>query len=148
MTDSPFLERLAILAGSTTFRPPLEGVGTKVHHIPQAHCLLITLCGARGTPWSPGPELAFSLATGIQHKRDRVVDWLETVLCFGDPSATDRKKAREIAETAYDCMVLSKAAPTDGPLRQRKAIGFAVALLSQSLDETVRRAERGMAMAG
>ncbi len=144
MTDSPFLERLAIIAGQTTYREPIGGNGTKVHHIPQAHCLLITLCGARGNPWSPGPELAFTKVTGIQHKRDRVVDWLEGVFCFGDPSATDRKKARVIAEASYDLMVLDIPIPDNLPMHQRKAIDFGASLLSQSMDETLRRAERSM----
>ena len=147
MTDSIFLERLAIIMGQTTYREPIGGVGTKVHHIPQAHCLLVTLCGSRGTPWAPGPELAVAKLTGTDHKRDRVVDWLETVFCFGDPASTDRKKAREIAELAYDCMIHDRPAPADLPLHKRKAVDFGAALLSQAMDETLRRAERGTAMA-
>lgn len=148
MTDSPFLERLAIIAGQTTYREPIGGVGTKVSHIPQAHCLLVTLCGSRGSPWSPGPELCVTKVTGTEHKREQVVNWLETVFCFGDPAATNRTKAREIAELAYDCMVYNKPSPPELPMHQRKAIDFGASLLSQSMDETLRRAERSMGIEG
>src|SRR5690606_32028593 len=65
-----FLERLGRLAGQTTYRVPIEGVGTKFDHIPESHGLIVSLCGARGPRWQPGPEIAFAMATGIQHQRE------------------------------------------------------------------------------
>lgn len=140
-----FLERLGRLAGQTTYRVPIEGVGTKFDHIPESHGLIVTLCGTRGRKWQPGPEIAFAMATGIQHQREKVVEWLVEKLYVGT-GATSRKykdRLQAIAEIAY--LLAVGASESDGDEKfdrnMRRLAMIGAGWLAMCMDETIARAE-------
>lgn len=142
-----FLERLGRLAGQTTYRVPIEGVGTKFDHIPESHGLIVSLCGARGPRWQPGPEIAFAMATGIQHQREKVVVWLMGKLQRAT-GATGRKyedRLREIAENSYLLAIGARVAAAGGDKFDRNMHRLAMigaGWLAMCMDETIGRAER------
>lgn len=142
-----FLERLGRLAGQTTYRVPVEGVGTKVSYLPESHALIVTLSYARGNrSWNPGPEIAYAVATGVENKRDEVIAWLAEKLQAGT-GAVGRKYAdriHAIAGISYAIVVHGpksvKGAELDSHVRKLADIG--AAWLSMCLDNTIMLAER------
>lgn len=140
-----FLERMGRLAGQSTYRVPVEGVGTKFDHIPESHGLIVTLCGARGQKWQPGPEIAFAVATGIQHQREKVVQWLMGKLYLGTGATvrTYKDRLRAIAEISYLMAVgetkSDGGAEFDPHMRRLASIG--AGWLAMCMDETIHRAE-------
>jgi len=145
-TDRDFLERLGRLAGQTTYRVPVEGVGTKFDHLPESHCLIVSLCGARGPKWQPGPELAWAKATGIEHKRQEVVTWLAGKLesGLGAIGAKHKDRIAGIAMIAY-CLVVRgnesvRGIRVDPHVMKLATIG--ASWLGMCLDETMAAAER------
>lgn len=138
-----FLERLYIIAGQTTFKPPMEGIGTRVHHIPAAHCLLVTLCGARGRPWNPGVEIAMTLVTGVDDKRDEVLAWLTSQLeAFDRRLATKRKDDLPmVSEIAYRAATGRRVVFDGLDPELQKLVKAGACLLESALDETLARCE-------
>ena len=141
-----FIERLGRLAGQTTYRVPVEGVGTRFSHLPESHALAAALSYARGQRWNPGPELAYAVATGIPHKRDCVIDWLAEKLHVGT-GAEGRNHAdriRGIAAISYSIVVRGPESiiryQFDPHILRLANVG--AAWLSACLDDTIARAER------
>lgn len=146
-TERPsFLERLGRLAGQTTYRVPVEGIGTRFSYLPESHSLAGALSYARGKRWNPGPEIAYAYATGIEHKREEVIDWLSEKLHAGT-GATGRKHAdrlRGIAAIAY-CIVIRGPESTKGYKFDSHVLRLAdigAAWLSACMDNTLMLAER------
>ena len=141
-----FIERLGRLAGQTTYRVPVEGIGTKFDHIPESHGLIVTLCGARGKRWNPGPELAYAVATGIQHKRDCVIDWLAEKLYVGTGSEGRKhpERVRGIALVSYALVVNGPDAIRgyDFDRHTLRLANIGAAWLSACMDNTIMLAER------
>lgn len=73
-----FLERLGRLAGQTTFREP-SGGGTpySARMMTTENALVLALSFARRDVRDIGPEIAYSIGTGIPHQQDRVMFWLD-----------------------------------------------------------------------
>lgn len=141
-----FIERLGRLAGQTTYRVPVEGVGTRFSHLPESHALAAALSYARGKRWNPGPELAYAVATGIPHKRECVVDWLAEKLYVGTGSAgrSRPEQVRGIAAIAY-WLVVKGPEEIRGYEFDRHTMRLAnigAAWLSACLDNTIMLAER------
>lgn len=142
--ESIILERLGRVLGQSTWRVPVEGVGTKFDHLPDIQALMGVLSFARGPQWQPGPEICMAKACRIEQKRDRVLDWLESALCFGDPKQTNRAIVKKIAKAGYCLMTgFEPADLQDLKPNQIRAVHFAASLLEQCMWETLRRAERG-----
>lgn len=98
-----FLERLGRLAGHTTFREPSGEFVPVSNPVPVSHGLIVTLCGARGERWQPGPEIAYAVATGVQNNRAAVIDWLAEKLYQGTGAEGRRNggRIRGIAAVSY-----------------------------------------------
>lgn len=141
--DRGFLERLSIIAGQSTYREPVGGYGSRVHHIPSAHCLLVTLVGARPRPGHPGVEMVMTLLTGVDDRRSDVIAWLEDELSRFDARLVakcrdDLPMAMEIAyRSATGRRVVFDGLSAD----VQKAIKAAAYLLESAMDETIARCE-------
>lgn len=141
-----FIERLGRLAGQTTYRVPVEGVGTRFSHLPESHALAAALSYARGQRWNPGPELAYAVATGVPHKRECVVDWLAEKLYIGTGSAGRKhpERVRGIALVSYALVVNGPDAIRgyDFDRHTMRLANIGAAWLSACLDNTIMLAER------
>ena len=72
-SDKPeFLERLAKLAGGTTYREPVGGLGTKHDHMPDSHAIAAALGFARRGPDDIGPDVAYCWAIQSDAYREKV----------------------------------------------------------------------------
>jgi len=73
-----FLERLGRLAGQTTFREPSGGGSPySARMMTTENALVLALAFARRDERDIGPEIAYSIGTGIPHQQDRVMFWLD-----------------------------------------------------------------------
>ena len=150
MTDEyPSLaERCAKLAGKTTYRVPVEGVGTKFDHVPDTCALTYDLCGARGEKWNPGPELIYAHATGSEAERSEVIDWLAEKMRImlqirGHESAG---MLRGIATISY-CMVVRGDESVQGfgfSASNMKLARIGASWLEACVDETEARSRRSV----
>ena len=139
-----FLERLGRLAGQTTYRQPIEGVGTRWDYMPESHVLAARLSYARGRRWNPGPELAYTIATGIPCKRAEVIDWLASKMARSMEVSTQRAGIlRGIAAVSY-CIIVQPEKMKNVKLSRHvmRIAGIGAAWLSACLDDTIARAER------
>src|SRR6187431_2603931 len=103
--DRDFLERCGRLAGQTTYRVPVEGTGTRFSYIPESHNLAAALSFARGPRWNPGPELVYAKATGVEHKRREVVEWLADKFTYALGASGYHDRTRGVAVISY-CLVV------------------------------------------
>ena len=72
-TDRPeFAERVARLAGQTTYRVPTEGRGTRTEQLPDAHAIATALAFARQGPDDIGPDVAYCWVLQSDAYRQRV----------------------------------------------------------------------------
>jgi hypothetical protein len=80
-----FMERVAELAGGTTYRMPVGGQGTGGDRMPDAHAIAASLAYARRGPTDIGPDIAVAIATGSVAHRTRIVMELSAALlaCTG-----------------------------------------------------------------
>ena len=64
-----FIERLAVLAGKTTYTVPMGGRSSQVKKVPDAHAIAMALSFARNGKEDIGPDVAYDLATSsIRHR--------------------------------------------------------------------------------
>lgn len=80
MNRDDFIERIAALAGQTTYRVPVGGRGTKLSHLPDAHAVATALSFARRNPEDIGPDIAYCWALGTDAYRERVTRRLSDAL--------------------------------------------------------------------
>ena len=138
-----FIERLGRLAGQTTYRQPIEGVGTRSDYMPESHVLAARLSYARGSRWNPGPELAYTIATGIPCKRDEVIDWLASKMALSMEVSTQREGIlRGIAVVSY-CILVHPEKMKNVKLSRHvmRIAEIGAAWLSACLDNTISLAE-------
>lgn len=138
-----FLERLGRLAGQTTYRQPIEGVGTRSDYMPESHVLAARLAYARGRKWNPGPELAYTIATGIPCKRAEVIDWLASKMARSMEVSTQRAGIlRGIAVVSY-CILVHPEKMKNVKLSRNvvRIANIGAAWLSACLDNTIMMAE-------
>lgn len=148
---SGFLERLGRLAGTTTWREP-DGSGY-TPPVPGAlstdNAMLIALAMARRNPMDIGPEVAYSVGTGVPHQRDRVVSWLSRKLITGTGKA-GRRNAKHmvvIARQAYDLTIGTIphiVLPDDASPEFVVLVNIGAGWLWMSMEAAVERAERAM----
>ena len=101
-SDRPeFAERVARLAGQTTYRVPTEGRGTRTEQLPDAHAIAAALAFARQGPDDIGPDIAADIATGRRGHGVRVCAALGRSLS-GDRSALMRRMRPYLAIAAAD----------------------------------------------
>ena len=116
-TDRPeFIERLAKLAGGTTWRQPLEGHGTKSDHLPDAHAIATALGFARHDPDDIGPDVAYCWALGSDAYKSRCTRRLSIALRCHDLRSVGAHRLAA-SEIAWDALVHNRrpgqSAPAD-----------------------------------
>lgn len=73
-SDRPdFVERVAKLAGQTTYRVPVGGRSTSSDHLPDAHAIASALAFARRGPEDIGPDVAYCWVLRSNAYRNKVV---------------------------------------------------------------------------
>jgi hypothetical protein len=81
-SDRPeFTERVAKLAGGTTYREPVGGYGTKSEHLPDAHAIAAALSFARRGPDDIGPDVAYCWVLQSDAYRAKVTRILADTIC-------------------------------------------------------------------
>lgn len=106
-----FLERLSRLAGQTTFR---EGGGGgspySARMMTTENAMVLALSFARRDKRDIGPEIVYSIGTGIAHQHHRVVCWLECKL-LRDTGYEGRrlKLGHTLATHCYEMVAFGRA---------------------------------------
>lgn len=108
-SDRPeFIERLAKLAGGTTYRVPLEGKGTKFDQMPDAHAIAAALSFARRGPQDIGPDVAYCLALQSDSYRSAVCRRLAEAIgeaADGRQIKGARPYAMDACQAAWDAVI-------------------------------------------
>lgn len=145
-------ERLARLAGQTTYREPVGGRTTRTMVVPAEHELCIALGWARdpGDPHDIGPDVAMDIATGQGRNMPGVVRSLANALDADRGRGSrvvsrNRPYLRIVAADAYARIVYSQrfARPemvTAADWETLTEAGYRV--LERMADNAVARAER------
>lgn len=116
-SDRPeFLERLAKLAGGTTYRTPTAGRGTKLDQLPDAHAIATALAFARrrNEPDDIGPDVAYCWALGVDAYKAKVTRRLAIALRCHELRSVAKHRLLA-AELAWDAMVHNRRASADMP---------------------------------
>lgn len=120
-TDRPeFLERVAALAGKTTFRVPQGARSTKLDQLPDAHAIATALAFARNhkDPDDIGPDVAYCWATGTDAYRERVTRKLAVALrCHATRTHGAHRLAA--ANVAWDAIVHNRRPVNPPPAEVR-----------------------------
>lgn len=123
-TDRPeFLERLAKLAGGTTFREPTGGRGTKMEQLPDAHAIATALAFARRheEPDDIGPDVAYCWALGSDAYRSKVTRRLSIALRCKELQTVAMHRLAA-AETAWEVMIHNRRSSSTAPADCKPAI--------------------------
>lgn len=149
-SDRPdFCERVAKLAGGTTYRTPTEGRGTKLDQLPDAHAVAAALAFARRGENDVGPDVAYCWVLRCDSYRRKVVRKLADALRCREFQSVTRWRLTA-AEAAWDAMIWnrSSARPTDAPKLYDDLLLAAVGALYRSAWDTLAEAERRYRRAG
>src|SRR5690606_19573303 len=149
---SGFAQRLARLAGSTTYRMPAGGRGTKPLGVPNEHELAMALGMARRDADDASPDILFDLVTRENRHQQRVCLWLERQLKEASlkgrgsyaPVVRCKKRIPDLALCAYRSVTQSihPGGPPAGISSDdwSGAILFACVTLEVAADAAARRA--------
>lgn len=146
-----FVERLGALSGKTTYREP-GGAGHQpfvATSISPDNAMVLALAMARRNEKDVGPDIAYSVGTGIPHHRQRVVEWLADKLLRGT-GPTGRKAERQllaISGQAYDLVIgqRDKVIPPKGAVVSfTLLVNVGAGWLWVAMESAVERAERAM----
>lgn len=143
-SDRPdFSERLARLAGKSTFREPAGARGTKQDQLPDEHAIAAALAFARRGPDDIGPDVAYCWVLQSDAYRETVVRKLSTALRCHEFRGVDGLRLAA-AQAAWAAMIWNRATP-----RPANAAGAydrlllaAVGTLHQSAWDALAEAER------
>lgn len=145
-TDRPeFVERVAALAGGTTYRLPVAGRGTKADQLPDAHAVAAALAYARTSPGDIGPDVAYCWALQTDVYRDRVLRQALAMLPGKGRSAKVEGELMQALGAAWDAMIWDRPTrrPADIPERAWSvALLFGIKVLHESAWDAVAAAER------
>lgn len=75
-----FAERVAKMAGGTTYREPVGSFGSSADHLPDAHAIAAAMAYARRGQTDIGPDIAVAIATGSIAHRTKIVMELSAAL--------------------------------------------------------------------
>ena len=103
--DRPeFTERIASLAGGTTYRTPVAGRGTKQDQLPDEHAIATALSFARRGPEDIGPDVAYCWVLQSDAYRERVTRKLAVALsCY--TLRNIRPHLLALSQIAWDTMI-------------------------------------------
>lgn len=146
-TDRPeFVERVASLAGGTTYREPVAGRGTKVGQLPDPHAIAAALAYARNDRDDIGPDVAYCWVLQNDAYRQRTTRQLAILL--RSPRTRTLAKHRLLAsEVAWEVMIHNRRAkveqPADVTPRDWDALLLAaIGMLQAAAWEALETAER------
>lgn len=128
-TDRPeFLERVAALAGKTTFRVPHGARGARQDQMPDAHAIAAALAYARRGQDDIGPDVAFCFALQNDTYKPKVVRLLADALCMS--SSMQREHAVQAIVAAWDVFIYNRASAIAMPTNLDKRAWDALLLLA------------------
>lgn len=143
-SDRPeFMERVAKLAGGTTWREPMGGGGGQSDHLPDAHAIAAALAFGRQGPQDPGPDVAYCWVLQSDAYRNKVVRMLSIALrCHEFRSVPEYRLAA--AEAAWEATVWNRASarPASAPKAYDQMLLVACQTLYQSAWDALVEAER------
>jgi len=149
-SDRPeFSERLARLAGGTTFREPAGARGTKQDQLPDEHAVAAALAFARRGPDDIGPDVAYCWVLQSDAYRERVVRKLSVALrCHESRGAAGLRLAA--AEAAWSAMIWDRSTPrpASGGREYDTLLLAAVGTLHRSAWDALAEAERRYSRGG
>lgn len=141
-----YAERLARLAGSTTYREPMEGHATRSDYMPDVHAMAASLAFARRGENDIGPDVALAVICRKMAHRRRVVTELAAALLAqgGRPGERCADALLEIAAACYVHVVTGDPLERVPEITERdweilSAMG--AGLLWDAVAVSVRRAE-------
>lgn len=150
-SDRPeFCERVAKLAGGTTYRVPVAGRGTHQGWLPDAHAIATALAFARKGPEDIGPDVAYCLVLQSDAYRRKVVRMLAESIGSMDGREIRhcRQYAVEACDAAWDAVIhltrgASRRRPPDCAERGwDRMLLTAIATLHDSAWDALGEAER------
>lgn len=144
--DRPeFTERIASLAGGTTYRTPVAGRGTKQDQLPDEHAIATALSFARRGPEDIGPDVAYCWVLQSDAYRAKVM----RIICdhLYRTSRISRVHAAQAVGSAWDAMIHDRKSGKDCPsdIDQRSydaLLLLVVGILHTSAWDTLAAAER------
>ena len=143
-SDRPeFAERVARLAGQTTYRVPTEGRGTRMEQLPDAHAIAAALAFARQGPDDIGPDVAYCYVLQNDSYRAKVIRLLTDTLCR--QSGASRGDMAAAAGAAWDAMIWERSTPRPTNIDQRAwdvILLLACGVLNAAAWDSLAQAER------
>lgn len=145
-TDRPeFAERVAKLAGGTTFRTP-DGGGRGDDAMPDAHAIAAALAFAKRFPEDIGPDVAYCWVLQSDAYRQRVTRLL-SIMLRSHRFRTMAQHRLAAAEAAWAVMIHGKRVTVDQPADLRpydwdRLLLAAIAELHDSAWEALAEAEK------
>ena len=141
-----FRERIAKLAGGTTYREPMGGRSTDPHRMTDQD-VAAALAYARMGPDDMGPDIAFCIVCGSEWHRARIIKRLAESLnhAGGHWARKARAHLLTIADHSFRSVVwLERTARPEGchPGAYGHLFLTGVIALQSLADEAIRRAER------
>ncbi len=138
-----FIERIAKLAGGTTWREPMGGYNPSSDHLPDAHAIAAALAFGRMGPKDVGPDVAYCWALQNDCYRNKVVRLLsEALRCREFASVTTHRLLA--SEAVWDAMVWnrSSARPANAPRGYDRMLLTACGVLHRAAWDALAKAER------
>lgn len=138
-----FIERVAALAGGTTYRVPTAGKGTRMDQLPDPHAIATALGFARCGPGDVGPDVAYCWVLQTDAYRHRTVPMLALGLrCRRFRSVAAYRL--HAAGAAWDRIIWNRQTPRPADARPDYDLMelVACATLEESAWDALYRAER------
>lgn len=141
-----YAERLARLAGGTTYREPMEGHATKSDNMPDVHAMAASLAFARRGEADIGPDVALAVILKEMTHREKVIFKLSKALLLLSGFAGQRCAyyLPQISAACYRhvCTGLPVEKPEGVPDRDWEILSsIAIGQLWDAVAVTIRRAE-------
>jgi hypothetical protein len=138
-----FVERIAKLAGGTTYRAPMEGGGTKEAQLPDVHAIAAALAFARRGPDDVGPDVAYCwVLQNNVYRRRTVLKLADALRCHEFRHVTTYRL--QAAEAAWDAMIWNHMAkrPADARPAYDTMLMVACKTLHDAAWDSLAEAER------
>jgi hypothetical protein len=138
------MERLAALAGGTTYREPSAGHATRVEHLPNAHAIAAALAFSRRGPQDIGPDVAYCWVLRNDAYRNKVVSLLSVALRCHELRGSDGYRTLG-ANAAWEAMIWDRIHPQPAGVDARtwaKIVITAGEVMARSAWDSLALAER------
>lgn len=150
-SDRPeFMERVAKLAGGTTYREPVGGHCTKQEHMPDSHAIAAALAFARRGQDDIGPDVAYCWVIQTDAYRQKVTRKLSVAMRCHELRGTGANRLAA-ANAAWDAMIHNRSGhsrPADiAELPWSKLLLAAIGTMYTSAWDTLADAERAYSRA-